>query len=243
MCRTWDGVSQEQSRGGESHPLLCWSCFFWYSPGHDWLSGLRVLSAGLHPIFHLLISLSPLQVCSQSIHPPVCTDTGDYSASAAGPCTWLCWTSWDLYRPTSQACEGHTEWYFPSRISTAPLGLAQICWECTQSCCTFNNYIKQLRLEGPLGPTPLQQGHQSRGPGPRPGDCWTSLRRRSHTQSLGSLCQCSVTCTAQKCSWYSGATSCVPVCAHCLPSWHWAPLTEAWFSPFCTLPSCIYGHW
>ena len=46
----------------------------------------------------------------------------------------------------------------------------------------------------------LHQGHQSRGPGLHPGSCWRSLRSRPHTQPLGSLCQCSITCTAQKCS-------------------------------------------
>ena len=33
-------------------------------------------------------------------------------------------------------------------------------------------------------------------------------------------------CTAQKGSWCSEGTSCAPVCAHGLWSWHWAPLTE-----------------
>jgi len=60
---------------------------------------------------------------------------------------------------------------------------------------------------------PLHQGPQSRGPGPRPGSCWMSLRSRSHTQPLGSLCQCSITYTAQKCSWHSEGASRVSVCA------------------------------
>jgi len=43
-------------------------------------------------------------------------------------------------------------------------------------------------------------------------------------------------CTAQKGSWCSEGTSCVPVCAHGLWSWHRAPLTEPgsslWHPPF-----------
>ena len=46
-------------------------------------------------------------------------------------------------------------------------------------------------------------------------------------QPLGSLCQGSITHTAQKCSWCSEGTSCSPICAHGLWSWHWAPLTES----------------
>lgn len=38
---------------------------------------------------------------------------------------------------------------------------------------------------------------------------------------LGSLCQRCVTCSTY---WCSEGTSCVPVCAHCLLSWCWAPL-------------------
>lgn len=38
--------------------------------------------------------------------------------------------------------------------------------------------------------------------------------------SLGNLWKCSITCTAQNCSWCSEGTSCVQTCAHCLLSWH-----------------------
>ena len=76
--------------------------------------------------------------------------------------------------------------------------------------------LEWLRLAGPYGPH-VQAAAEG------------LLRSRSHTQPLGSLCQCSITCTAQKCSWCSEGTSCVPVCAHCLLSWHWAPLKRPWF--------------
>lgn len=40
-----------------------------------------------------------LQGRLQSIHHPVCIDTGDCAGSGAGPWTWLFWTAWVLYRP------------------------------------------------------------------------------------------------------------------------------------------------
>jgi len=39
-------------------------------------------------------------------------------------------------------------------------------------------------------------------------------------QPLGSLCQCSTTYTAQKCSWCSEGAPCVPIHTHDLLSWH-----------------------
>ena len=47
-------------------------------------------------------------------------------------------------------------------------------------------------------------------------------RNGDSTPPPGSLCQCSIICTAQQCSWCSEGTSCVPICTHCLLSWHWA---------------------
>lgn len=45
-------------------------------------------------------------------------------------------------------------------------------------------------------------------------------------------------------SWSSAETSWVPVCVHCLLSWHWAQqLKRAWLHPLCTFPSSIYRHW
>lgn len=40
-----------------------------------------------------------LQGCFQSIHHPICTDTGDCAGSDAGSWTWLCWTARVLHRP------------------------------------------------------------------------------------------------------------------------------------------------
>jgi len=49
-------------------------------------------------------------------------------------------------------------------------------------------------------------------------------------------------CTAQKGSWCSDRrTSCAPVCAHSLRSWHRAPLTEPG-SGLWHPPSGIYRH-
>lgn len=44
-------------------------------------------------------------------------------------------------------------------------------------------------------------------------------------------------------SWYSEGTSCVSVCAHCLWSWHWAPLKRVWLQPLYNLPTSSYTHW
>lgn len=48
------------------------------------------------------------------------------------------------------------------------------------------------------------------------------------TGCLGCLCQGSLTCTAQKGPWCSDGASCVPGCAHCLPSHHWTLLGRGW---------------
>jgi len=44
-CSTAGGVSQEKSRGAESPPLTCWSCFSWCNPGYGWPSGLQARSS------------------------------------------------------------------------------------------------------------------------------------------------------------------------------------------------------
>jgi len=79
---------------------------------------------------------------------------------------------------------------------------------------------------------------------PRPTARWLLETSKEETpQPLGSLCQCSVTCTAQQCSWCSEGASCAPVCAHGLLCWHWAPLERAWLCSHCTVPPDIYTHW
>lgn len=50
-------------------------------------------------------------------------------------------------------------------------------------------------------------------------------------------------CVVKKCFLMLGGITCVPVCAHCLFSWHWAPLGRAGLHLHCTLPSGIYRHW
>ena len=74
------GVSQEQSRGGESPPLTIslWSGFAWCSPGYSWFSGLQAHIAGscwasCQPTPP---SASP-QDCSQSIPHPSCISAWD----------------------------------------------------------------------------------------------------------------------------------------------------------------------
>jgi len=56
--------------------------------------------------------------CAPSLHPPVCTDSGDCYNPGARPCIWVCWTSWGSPGPTSPACLG------PSGCHPAP----QVCW-------------------------------------------------------------------------------------------------------------------
>lgn len=62
---------------------------------------------------------------------------------------------------------------------------------------------------------------------------------RETPQSLGILCQHSITHTAQKSFWWSEGTC----CAHGLWFWHWALLSRAWFPSLGTLPSGNYGYW
>ena len=69
------------------------------------------------------------------------------------------------------------------------------------------------------------------------------LQGADSTVSLGSLCQCSITCAAQKYFWCSYGTSHVPVCAHCSLSCFWAPLKRAWPHSFDSRPLGIYKHW
>lgn len=64
----------EQSRNHLPRPLA----FFWCIPEDGWLSGLQVHIARSCLIFHLPIFPSPSsEAWSQSIHPPVCINTGD----------------------------------------------------------------------------------------------------------------------------------------------------------------------
>ena len=75
-------------------------------------------------------------------------------------------------------------------------------------------------------------------PGPHAGRQLWKISEEENPRPLCNLCHCSVTCTAQKCFWWSE----VPVCASCLFSQHWAPQTRFWLYPLCILPSGIYRH-
>ena len=78
----------------------------------------------------------------------------------------------------------------------------------------------------PFSPIPAQVASQEGAQGhiqvPLEG-----LQGADSTVSLGSLCQCSITCAAQKYFWCSEGSCCVPVCDHCLLFWHWTPLKRA----------------
>ena len=66
--------------------------------------------AGSCPIFHPQLSQVLSAACSQSIHPPVCTDIGGCLGPGAGSCTWLCWTSWGshwlIFNPVKDSLDG-----------------------------------------------------------------------------------------------------------------------------------------
>ena len=79
-------------------------------------------SAGLLSIH----SLPSLYLCS-GLPKPMCR-----------PCTWPCWTSWGLHRPTSPACQGPTRWQpFPPVCwpHHTDWCCRKTCWGCTQSHC------------------------------------------------------------------------------------------------------------
>ena len=81
-----------------------------------------------------------------------------------------------------------------------------------------------------LRPKPCSSRNtQSRVPRATSRQLW-KISKEEASQLLGSLCQCSITCTAQQCSWCSEGTSCASVCVCCLFSWHWASLSRAWLS-------------
>ena len=82
--------------------------------------------------------------------------------------------------------------------------------------------VEWLRLKvllGPPAPALLSRYTQSRVP--RPMSRWLlKVSKEGTPQPLGSLCHCSVTAQHRSAAWCSEGTSCVPLCAHCLLSWH-----------------------
>lgn len=64
---------------------------------------------------------------------------------------------------------------------------------------------------------------------------WRQVSKEEIPQPPGNVCQCSITHTVNSISWCWGGTFHVPIYAHCLLSWCWAPLKTG------TL-SCSGGH-
>lgn len=95
-------LSWERSRGTELFPSTCWLCFFWCRPGCGLISGLQGHMGGSCWASHQPRSSS--QGCSWSILCLVYVYAWDCPIPSAGSCTWR-WTSWDLHRPISQACQ------------------------------------------------------------------------------------------------------------------------------------------
>ena len=102
---------------------------FWAAGAHCWLmssfsptSTPKSFSAGLVSLF---------------IPQPV-LKFGGCPDPRAGPCNWLCWTSWGSHRPISRACLGPSGWC-PVHLMCQPHLSAwchlQTCWGYTQSCC------------------------------------------------------------------------------------------------------------
>ena len=74
------GSHKSREEGGKITSHVC-------NPGYDRLPGLQVDIASSCTIFHPPVHPSPsLQGCSQPLHSPVCTDTGDYPRPGTG--TW-----------------------------------------------------------------------------------------------------------------------------------------------------------
>lgn len=103
-------------------------------------------------------------------------------------------------------------------------------------------WLRQAEPSGPIRSQPSScRTIQNKVPRPMARQS-LGISEEETLQPLGSLCQCLVIYTAHKCSWCSDGISCVPVCAQCLCSWHWAPLKKAWLHLRCTLSSEIYRH-
>ena len=94
---------------------------------------------------------------------------------------------------------------------------------------SFSKNLNRITVNSAsLWPKPCSiRDTQCRLPRAMPRCLWKTFKQKT-PQSLGSLCQCSITCTAQKCSWCSEGTTYVPLYVYCLLSWHWASLTRIW---------------
>jgi len=119
------------------------------------------------------------------------------------------------------------------------------CLKCTAFCCGVQPMgivaPGWLRWTGPsvsLCPSPSSSSTtQSRVPRPMARQLLESSTEET-PQPLGSLCQCSITC-----SWCSEGASWATVCAHGILVWHGAPLQRARLCSLCTLPSGVHRHW
>ena len=103
-------------------------------------------------------------------------------------------------------------------------------------------------LEGTSGdhldqPPCLSRHTQSRGHRTASRQVLNVSREGDSTASLGSLCHCSGTLTGKEFFSILGGTSCVPACAHCPLSCHWAPLKRVWSHSLGIHPSHIYKYW
>jgi len=98
---------------------------------------------------------------------------------------------------------------------------------------------ESLRLEGTSGGHLVQSPFTSR-------DTWSHLLRSMSKWLLRRQTPQTLQHSAAQhssASWCSNGTSCVPVCAHCLLSWHWASLQRVSLHSLRTHPSGIYRHW
>ena len=167
-CRTPGGVSLECSKGAGSPPSTCWPHFSWCSSGYSWSSGLRGHIGGSCLAFHPPVSPSPSQQgCSQSLHPPACTDSRGCPDPDKGPCTWPCWTSQGSHGPTSWACPGPSGWHpvlMVCQLYHSAWCHLQTCWGRTWSQSLSHWWKQQWFQYGPLRDTTCHQrpfGHRA----------------------------------------------------------------------------------
>lgn len=89
---------------GTTPPLALWPCCFWCSQGH------RCFWAGIFG--SCWASCQPLPLQSQSLFSGLLSliHVWNWPDPGTEPCTWPCWTSRDLHRPSSQVCQDPSGW-------------------------------------------------------------------------------------------------------------------------------------
>lgn len=137
----------------------CQPHWFWSSLGYNCLSEVQLRRAGSCLASHQPTpSSSSPQGCFQFILLQPCTCAWDGPDSGTGSCVWPCWTSWDLHRPTYQACWDSSGWHpFPPAcwLNPAALCCQQACSGCIRSLCP----CFQWRCRTALVPTPIPEKH------------------------------------------------------------------------------------